>query len=290
MLALLFRISRGRVGWATSSTPTLAGVVEPAASSAAGTTRSASEEVPEVLLVEQTLLLRPRDRMCDWGKLVSSMASFSSLALISDSWRVKLMLYCLYCQLSNIQIYTHNKHFLESEIRTHKEKNLRRSKLCAVCVLKCLRQLAWYGDSAMLIRTSSRALSFGALACCSAFAHSAQVYSLSSSSSAAQTVSLRVLTFELVARCCGGRWTVVGGGGCSMVCGVKCPVFKYCMNAFKRASELFTVKMSTIFWVHYMLYMKTLTINKDRVYYFALLYSFTSKCVQYKMSTVLLGA
>lgn len=85
MLALLFRIKRGRVGWATSSTAALAGVVEPPASSAAGTTRSAREEVPEVLLVEQTLLLRPRDRMCDWGKLVSSMASFSSLALISES-------------------------------------------------------------------------------------------------------------------------------------------------------------------------------------------------------------
>lgn len=95
MLALLFRIRRGRVGaeLAITSSPSLAltrlvaaaAAAAGAASSAAVTTRSAREEVPEVLLVEHTLLLRPRDRMCACGKFVSSMASFSSLALISES-------------------------------------------------------------------------------------------------------------------------------------------------------------------------------------------------------------
>lgn len=74
----------------------------------------------------------------------------------------------------------------------------------------------------MLIRTSSRALSFGARVCCSAFAHSAQVHSLNSCS-AAQTVALRVdfrtccvlLWWELN---CGGWWVLWYGVWCIVAC------------------------------------------------------------------------
>lgn len=104
MLALLFSMRRGRLGLigAGSSLPVDDGG---SVSSGWATTRSASEEVPEVLLVEQTLLLRPRERICAWGKFVSSMASFSSLALISDSWRVKLMFGWMLLPLFNLQYF-----------------------------------------------------------------------------------------------------------------------------------------------------------------------------------------